>query len=115
MRQGETLNINKTLTWQYIFPSKCGLNEYQTIAQLRSNLDERDLPNDADDLLENGCAGCKLNHYCEDVVFLTKVINPGTKTFKFTQIHSSGGTNLEVYYKIVINSIASNDIGTQTK
>jgi hypothetical protein len=104
LRKGQTKNINKKVSWKYLLPPNCGLREGQTVVFCRSNLDERDQPHDNDDKLEDGCIGCKSNHFCQNGILLSEVLTPGTKTFKFKQTHSSGGTVLEVYFKVIVRS-----------
>ncbi|MGB4839418.1 MAG: hypothetical protein WBP08_10520 [Saprospiraceae bacterium] len=104
LKKGQTKKINKKISWKYSLPPNCGMLEGQTVVICRSDLDERDMPHDADDKLEDGCPGCKLNHYCYDQVYLNQVLGIGSKTFRFTQTHSSGGTILEVYFKVIVSS-----------
>jgi len=104
LKKGQTKNINQKKSWKYSLPPNCGMIEGQTVVICRSDLDERDLPHDADDKLEGGCPGGKVNHCCYSEVYLNQVLELGSKTFKFVQTHSSGGTVLEVYFKVVVTS-----------
>ena len=106
MKKGQTINIDKKVSWKYSLPPTCGIIEGQTVIICRSNLEERDLPHNADDKLEDGCPYCKENHYCYNQVYLNQVIDQGFKTFNFVQIHSSGKTVLEVYFKVVVSDVS---------
>jgi hypothetical protein len=110
MKKRNVVAINQTISWTYLIPPGCGTNSNQTLVECRSNLDERDMPSNADDKLEGGCSGANQNHYCSSVVYLNDVMQGKPRSYKFVHTHSSGGTILEVHFKVVITPVTSKSI-----
>lgn len=106
MRKGDKIDVQKSATWEYNLPlpTNCDFSSAYVL-ECKSNLDEKDMPSDADDKLEQGeCANLWQNHYCSDIVYLNSVMNIGKKNFNFKQIHASGGTKLAVYFTAEITT-----------
>ncbi len=96
MKKGDVLPINYTRSWTYYFPPKCDKDpSHQTVVRCQSNLDERDMPHDPDDKLNEPCGGA-----CFNDVYLNQVKQQGEKTFQFQQRHESGGSKFVVHFRI---------------
>ncbi len=90
--KGNELLINKTGTWTYFFPPKCGENlPNQSVVLCESNFHARVIHSEKGDNL--GGVQCA-------ELYLTEVKPQGKKTFHFQQKHEAGELKFQVYFKL---------------